>query len=82
MRDSGVREDDPEYIKAHQLVMALKQQQYMNRLKNEQMQQQQQQAQLAKKRPLISQPNAAEGQHLTNGVGGMSEDKRSRALPS
>ena len=71
MREAGVREDDPEYVKAHQLIMALKQQQNINRLKNEHMQQQQ--AALAKKRQMMPQPNAVDGQHLTNGIGGMSK---------
>ena len=71
MREQGVREDNPEFIKTSQLIMAVRQQQAMSKLKQEQQQQQlQQQAALVKKRQMMSQQNAVDGQHLTNGVTG------------
>ena len=72
MREQGVREDNPEFIKTHQLLVALRQQQSMHKLKQEQQQQLQQQAALAKKRQMMLQQNAVDGQHLTNGVVGKS----------
>lgn len=64
MQEQGVRQDDPEYIKAFNILTAVRQQQTLakQRALTQQHTQQQQQAQ---------QQQATKAQEATNGVNGM-----------
>ena len=62
MQRSGVRQDDPEYIKVHNILAAVqKQQAYQKQRQKQQLQQQQ-------------QPNGSNVDVVANGVNGMSSD--------
>jgi ATP-dependent helicase STH1/SNF2 len=74
MQRSGVRHDDPEYIKAHNILAAVQKQQafqkqrqlHQQQLQQQQLQQQQQQVQQQQ------QTNGNNADVVANGVNGMS----------
>ena len=70
MKEQGVREDDPEYLKAHNLLIALSQQSQMRKIKQQEAvrQQQQRQAQL-------QQQHNANSQIVANGANGKADQR-------
>lgn len=76
MQRSGVRQDDPEYIKVHNILAAVQKQQayqkqrqmHQQQLQQQQLQQQQQQLQQQQ------QPNGNAVDVVANGVNGMSSN--------
>lgn len=71
MQRSGVRQDDPEYIKVHNILAAVQKQQAYQ--KQRQMHQQQlQQQQLQQQQLQQQQPNGNNVDVVANGVNGMS----------
>lgn len=67
MQEQGVNPNDPEYIKAHQLLATIQRQQMM---KQKQRQQQAQQAQQQVAHPVNVNQNGAVPDAATNGVHG------------
>ena len=65
MKDNGVRQDDPEYIKAFNLLSAISQQANYRKQKA-----QQQQEMMARSRQAMQQQAAANAQSTANGVNG------------
>lgn len=68
MQEQGVNPNDPEYIKAHQVLVTIQRQQMM---KQKQRQQQAQQAQQQVAHPVNANQNGAGPDAATNGVHGM-----------
>ncbi|KAH8702492.1 putative RSC complex subunit [Talaromyces proteolyticus] len=71
MQSSGVRHDDPEYIKAHNILAAVQKQQNFARQRYQQQQQQRQQQQQ------LQQSNGNGSEAPTNGVNGRSANNAS-----
>lgn len=69
MKEQGVRQDDPEYLKAHNLLTAISQQQQFARQRQAYAQQQQQQQQAQHRQQ--QQQNGSTVQATTNGINGM-----------
>lgn len=65
MKENGVREDDPEYLKAHNLLTAVSQQQQFRKR-----QAQQQEAIARQQRQIQQQQNPAIAQNIANGANG------------
>lgn len=72
MKEQGVRQDDPEFLKAHNLLTAISHQQHLARQRQAYVQQQQhaQQQQQAQHRHQQQQQNGGTTQAATNGING------------
>lgn len=78
MKEQGVRQDDPEFLKAHNLLTAISHQQHLARQRQAYVQQQQQaqqqqhaqQQQQAQHRQQQQQQNGGTTQAATNGING------------
>lgn len=68
MQKSGVRQDDPEYIKAHNILLAVQKQQAFAKQRFQQQQQIQQQQQRQQQQMQQSNGNANEQQQAANGL--------------
>ena len=68
MKDSGVRQDDPEYLKAYNILSAVQQQKLYAKQRQVYQQQQQQQQQAQQRQ---QQQNVANPQGTTNGINGI-----------
>lgn len=66
MKEQGVRQDDPEFLKAHNLLTAISHQQHLARQRQAYAQQQQQ----AQHRHQQQQQNGGNSQAATNGING------------
>ena len=71
MKEAGVREDDPEYLKAHNLLTAVSQQAQFRKRQQEAVVRQQRQIQ-QQQNPTITQ-SATNGANGTNGVNGKNQ---------
>ena len=70
MKEQGVRQDDPEFLKAHNLLTAISHQQHLAR-QRQAYAQQQQQAQHRHQQQQQQQQNGGNSQAATNGVNGI-----------
>ena len=71
MKEQGVRDDDPEYIKAHQLLAALSQ--HTQQMRKQQKWQQEQMT--ARQQQAQAQQQPVNGQANVNGVNGRFHDE-------
>ncbi|KAI9818553.1 MAG: hypothetical protein M1827_000612 [Pycnora praestabilis] len=78
MKQQGVREDDPEYIKAHNLLTAVTQSQAITKQRQAYFMLQQQQQHQQRQQ---SQQNGASTQPVTNGTNGQSQQPPSTSAP-
>ena len=76
MKEAGVRDDDPEYLKAHNILTAISHQTRMQRLR----QQQQQELLARQQRQIQQQQNATSTQNGANGVNGEQQKPPWRAI--
>lgn len=71
MKEAGVREDDPEYLKAHNLLTAVSQQaQFRKRQAQQQEAIARQQRQIQQQQNPVTIQNTANGSNGTNGANG------------